>query len=52
MLDVETTLDNGLLFSICRRILTHLYQTAFENVVAKGELDHNDQFLHLSQWFQ
>ena len=29
----------------------HQQQTAFENIVGKGEIAHNEQFLHLPQWF-
>ena len=29
-----------------------LQQTTFENTVAKGEIAHNEQFLHLPQCFQ
>ena len=37
---------------MCRRIRTHLQQMTFENIVAKGEIAHNKQFLHLPQYFQ
>ena len=35
-----------------RRILTHLLQTTFEIVVAKGEIAQNEHFLLLLQRFQ
>ena len=36
----------------CRRILKHLQQTTFENIVAIGETAHNEQLLPLPQCFQ
>ena len=39
-------------FPTCRRILTHLQQTTFENIVAKGEIDHDEQFPIFPQCFQ
>ena len=38
--------------SACRHILTHLQQTNFENIVAKGEIAQNEQFHHLPLCFQ
>ena len=32
-------------------LLTHQHQTAFENVVGKGEIAHNEQFLLFLQCF-
>ena len=32
-------------------VLTHQYQTAFENIVGKGEIAHNEQFLLFPQCF-
>ena len=29
-----------------------LQQRIFENIVTNGEISHNEQFLHLPQWFQ
>ena len=29
----------------------HHLQTAFENIVGKGEIAHNEQFLLFPQWF-
>ena len=37
-------------YSVC--FLTTLQQTTFEIIVAKGEIAHNEQFLHLLQCFQ
>ena len=39
-------------FPTCNHILTCLQQTTFENIVAKGECSHDEQFLHLPQCFQ
>ena len=36
----------------CRCILTHLKQTTLENIVAKGEIDHDEQFLLWPQCVQ
>ena len=33
-------------------MLTHLQQTAFENIVGKGEIAHYEQFLLFPQCFQ
>ena len=33
-------------------MLTHLQQTTFENIVTKGEIAQNEQFLLLPQCFQ
>ena len=33
-------------------ILTHLQQIAFENIVGKGEIAHNEQFLLFPQCFR
>ena len=33
-------------------ILTHQQQTAFENIVGKGEIAHNEQFLLFAQCIQ
>ena len=40
------------LFPSYRHILTHLYQTTYENIVTKGEMAQYDQFLILPQCFQ
>ena len=32
--------------------MTHVKQTPFENIVAKREIAHNEQYLHLPQCFQ
>ena len=39
-------------FQPCRRISTYLQQTTFENIMAKGEIAHDEQFLHFPQCFQ
>ena len=39
-------------FPTCRHILTHHQQTAFENILAKEEIAHNEQFLLLPQFLQ
>ena len=39
-------------FPTYRRVLTHLQQTTFENIVTKGEIAQNKQFLLLPQRFQ
>ena len=39
-------------FLTCRRILTPLQQTTFENTATKGEIAHNEQFPLLPQCFQ
>ena len=36
----------------CTRTLTYLPQLPFENIVTKGEIAHNEQFLLLPQYFQ
>ena len=36
-------------FPTCRPILGHLQQTTFENIVAKGEISHDEQFPVLPQ---
>ena len=36
----------------CRHILTILEQMTFENIVAKGEIAYNEQFIHLPKCFQ
>ena len=41
------TINNPLL----QRYLTHQQQTAFENIVRKGEITHNEQFLLFPQCF-
>ena len=38
-------------FSIIILILKHQQQTAFENIVGKGEIAHNEQFLLFPQCF-
>ena len=38
-------------FSLCRHILTHLQQMTLENIVAKGEIAENVQFLLFPQHF-
>ena len=42
----------GLTLPTCRRILTHLQQTTFENIVTKGGIAQNMHFLLLPQRFQ
>ena len=39
-------------FPTCRHILTQQQQTTFENMVAKGEIAHDEQFLLWPQCFQ
>ena len=34
-----------------RSFLTPLQQTTFENIVAKGEIDHKEQFVHFITTF-
>ena len=37
-------------FRTCKCVMMPLQQTAFENIVAKGEIVHHEQFLLLSQY--
>ena len=48
--ETTTTIFNP--FPTYRHFLTTLQQTAFEIIVACGEIVYNDQFLLLPQWFQ
>ena len=41
----------GIPFTPSILILTHQQQTAFENIVGKGEIAHNEQFLLFPQCF-
>ena len=47
----EETMQRHLPFPSYRRFLTPLQQTAFENIVAKEEIAHDEQFLLLQQYF-
>ena len=40
------------LLTLYRGILTHLQQTTFENIVTKGKIAHDEQFLLWPQGFQ
>ena len=39
-------------FSSYRCFMTPLHQSTFENIVTKEEIDHDEQFLLLPQYFQ
>ena len=39
-------------FPTCKRILTQKQQTTFENIMAKSEIAHDEQFLVWPQCFQ
>ena len=38
------------MLTTCRRIFTHMQQTAIENIVAKVEITQNDKFLTCCMW--
>ena len=44
--------ENDSLFTPQILVLTHQQQTTFENIVGKGEIARNEQFLFLPQCFQ